>query len=199
MNETTEFCCVKLSGVVTKDVVNVEKNEKYSIYRTEIEFDRLSGKKDKAIVHIKESSIAGIKKGDTIIVDGTLRTYKTEDGKSQTVVLAYNIGTDYDGDNTNTTELVGRLYNTRMTSSNGVTVCEARVEVVTNYSKMSRITIVAWGITAEKLDSLEKNTLIRVTGRVQSRHMVGSVGEAEVVEVAIKTLNVMQEDRSVCV
>ena len=191
MNEITEFCTVKISGTVTNDIYTVVKNKDYIMHATGIQFSRLSDKTDRAVVHIKDASAKAVKAAENVVIDGTLRTYKTESGKSQTVVLAYNIDTDYNGQSVNSVELIGRIYSVRMTTSNGVKVCEARVEVVANYSKMSRITVVGWGVTADKLASLEKDTVVKVNGRLQSRSMKDAINETENLEVAVTALTVV--------
>lgn len=190
-----EYCYVKLSGVVTKEVTEVVNSDNYSIYGTELEFERLSNKIDKAILNIKGNTASDITVGGTICVDGTLRTYKTANGKSRTVVLVYNIDKDYSDKNVNSVDLQGRLHSIRMTkNSSGVDVCEARIEVVSGYSKMSRITAVGWGVTASKLSEMESGTRLKITGRLQSRCMRDSDDSVEALEIAIKTLDIIDKD-----
>lgn len=190
-----EHCYVKLSAEVSREPFEAVKNSDYTIYESHVEFKRLSGKVDKAVLNIKEIPLNGVKAGDKVSLDGTLRTYKLADGKSNTVILVYNITKDDGGDYVNNVDIVGRIVSTRLTkNSGGTAVCEARVEVKCGYNKMSRMTVVGWGVTATKLSELKEGARVKIIGRLQSRHMAEKDDDSEALEIAIKSLEVVGED-----
>lgn len=188
-----EYCNVKIAGTISGDASKIVNSNDYSIFKSELRFTRLSGKVDRATLNIKGENCKLVKDGNKVYIDGTLRTYKCADGKSQTVVLVYNmLSCSDDKENENNVELVGSIVNTRLAlNSNKTSVCEARVEVKSGYNKMSRLTVVGWGITAEKLAELVPGTYIKIDGRLQSRVMHDDTNRNELLEIAIKKLEVL--------
>ena len=193
-----EHANVRISGTISADTSKVVDDVKYRVYRSELQFKRLSDKMDGAVLNIKGDAYRNIQKGKKVCIDGSLRTYKQPGGGSQTVILVFNIE-DYSQsqEDCNSVDISGRIVNSRMTNNGeNVHVCEARIEVLGKYNKMSRITIVGWGMIADKLNSLGVGTEINCEGRLQSRVLRDCDCDEtnEILEVAVKKLKVAGEE-----
>lgn len=189
----TDFCRVRVAGFILNEPTLEVEDERYRLYSFDIEAARFSGKSDIINVVIKEESVEFVKVDDEVVIEGTLRTYKCGDNGSRTKLLAYEIsrfkGT---GNDVNTVDIEGTIISTRCTNNKkGAAVCEARIEVVGNYGKMSRITVVSWGSSAEAVEHAGIGKRLWATGRLQTRKYKNDLPDnRSTVEVAARSIEI---------
>ena len=189
-----DVCNVRLSGIIEKEAVKAFSVPVYSMYETEIRVERHSGEFDIIKLNVKEDSVGAVNAliGKNVCVDGELRTYKRNDGCSETCLLVHSIVES--DEKVNYAKIVGLPVKLRSTANGkGIPVCEARVEIKGKYDKMSRVTAVGWGGIARVLEGVHEGEKILAEGRVQSRQMKGNGGNGpKTVEITIKHLEVLK-------
>lgn len=187
-------CNVNVAGKIEEKPVECVSTENYKMYCFDLIVGRFSGKEDRVSVMVRKEIADRMEEfiGSTITVDGTLRTYKREDGRSRTWLLAHNFL--HKESDINSAEIVGKLVSVRETVNDvGVSVCEMRIEVVSRFSKMSRITVVVWGDNVAELLNVAIGSRVMAVGRVQERGYKGSGKETNRnLEIASKNIEVLK-------
>lgn len=206
-NEVMTKSKIKISGIISTDVEERSKTDKFELLRFKLRVKRLSGTYDEivALIERKLYDETIVKKDASVYIEGEIRTYKNINGapgenKTLVYVFVKNIITKDDDirekdDDVNDYRIVGpikEIKQTRSTIDQGK-VCEFVISVESRYGNKFFIPCICWGINAEFVIKAEPGTLVEGTGRFQSRDYKkklpnGDVENRTFYEVAIKNI-----------
>lgn len=181
MSKSTE---VILEGVVKSEPEVVSAYGQEKIYSLELGVKRLSGVEDVFSINYSSGLGVDIKQGDSIYVEGTLRSAKI-DGLAKLFINS-DIIKIYDEEQAEHKNFV-RIYNGELLdapslrkayNNNNVDVCDFCVKVQRTYNKSSYVHCSAWKNNARLISKMNKGDYVSLEGRLQSH--VNKVGNTVV-------------------
>ena len=185
---------VILVGEVIEDlkISNETFNEKFYSFKMSVK--RLSGDTDELEIVISEKILSNdlIKIGNTIVVDGEIRSYNyvmenEERRKLILSVFAKEVKELKDEDlTTNEVTLIGYICKKPIYRKTpfGREIADILLAVNRVYGKSDYLPCIAWGRNAKFASTLEIGDKIKITGRMQSRQYTKKNGETEEKKVA---------------
>ena len=212
MKMTQEINKTKLIGVIAEEITLNTRIGRREMYSTVLHIERKSGAIDIIPIKIPEKIIEearSIKVGDTVIVEGELRTlnYFGEDQKSHlsVYVSAKKIEKISMKEMENSLSSNNEVYMTGYICKKtklrytplGKKVVDIIIAVDKEYKNTpSYIPSIAWGRNAYYIQGFPKGTEVTVVGRIQSREYtkVYASGRSEIktaIELSIHSIDVM--------
>lgn len=177
-------------------------------YTLELEVPRLSDAKDILLVTVSERLIGGmeLKAGDSVIVEGQLRSYnKFVDGANRLILTVFARNIEYCSEkskNPNQIFLDGYICKLPVyrTTPFGREISDMLLAVNRAYNKSDYIPTIAWGRNSRFCQSLSVGDNIRVWGRLQSREYQKKISDDEVIkkvayEVSISKMERVNKDK----
>lgn len=177
-------------------------------YTLELEVPRLSDAKDILLVTVSERLIGGmeLKTGDSVIVEGQLRSYnKFVDGANRLILTVFARNIEYCAEkskNPNQIFLDGYICKLPVyrTTPFGREISDMLLAVNRAYNKSDYIPTIAWGRNSRFCQSLSVGDNIRVWGRLQSREYQKKISDEEVIkkvayEVSISKMERVNKDK----
>lgn len=177
-------------------------------YTLELEVPRLSDAKDILLVTVSERLIGGmeLKTGDSVIVEGQLRSYnKFVDGANRLILTVFARNIEYCSEkskNPNQIFLDGYICKLPVyrTTPFGREISDMLLAVNRAYNKSDYIPTIAWGRNSRFCQSLSVGDNIRVWGRLQSREYQKKISDDEVIkkvayEVSISKMERVNKDK----
>jgi len=175
-----------------------------SFYIFVLESRRLSGINDYIKILCSESILQNMSfdVGDTISVQGALRSYNNKSGVGNRLiisVLAHSI--QYcDDDPVNSVVLRGTLCKTPVFRKTplGREICDMLLAVNRRYGRADYLPCIVWGVQAREFANCDIGTKLSIEGRIQSRiyHKIddGVTIEKTAYEVSIGNISLFEEE-----
>lgn len=177
-------------------------------YKVNIESKRLSGSQDVLPVIISERlvDVENLTIGKMVHVIGQFRSYnKQEEIKSKLIlsIFAKEIeSVEEDIVTLNNTELIGYICKKPIYRKTplGREIADVLIAVNRSYKKSDYIPCILWGRNAKFCEKLEVGTMVKLSGRIQSRKYEKKLDSGEVLEkvayeVSVSKFSVHKENR----
>lgn len=175
---------LQLTGRVIEKPVFSHEVMGEGFYDTTLSVPRLSQQNDNIPITISERLLAqyNINMGDNISVEGQFRSYnKVENGKSRLLLTAFvrDIIDESEVTNPNIIEISGYICKPPVyrTTPFKREICDVLIAVNRAYNKSDYIPCIMWGRNARYVQTLGVGEKLNITGRIQSRVYVKSIGE----------------------
>lgn len=192
ITKTLENNMVNVSGVVKG--VPVFDHEVFGEYFFRLELDccRASGTEDSVPVIISErlANIEELRPGALLTVNGQFRSYnKHEGGRNRLILFVFAQEAELGGNEDyceNDIKLEGYICkapNHRITPL-GRKITDVLLAVNRPYGKSDYIPCIVWGRNARYAGSLDVGSMIKVSGRIQSRKYIKKTDQGEEERVA---------------
>lgn len=209
MESSLENNVIKMGGVVASELELSHEIYGEKFYRFYIEVDRLSNQKDKLPVIISERliDIDDFDIGKVIFIEGQYRSYNKmdENGRSRLILSVFvkDIKQLEVSENVKTvneltiTGIVCKKPIYRKTPL-GRDIADILLAVNRSYNKSDYIPCIIWGRNAKYCEHLETGSVVKVTGRVQSReyekkHEDGTVEKRTAYEVSVSKFEIVEK------
>ncbi|MCD8018412.1 MAG: single-stranded DNA-binding protein [Clostridiales bacterium] len=192
-----------VTGIVIQEFQPDHKNHGEMFYRGVIASERNSGVYDAMQVVVSErvDGIEDVKPDEIIKVNGSFRSCNKEERKLDLFLFADSIeAIDQEDWFDNQIYLCGHICKKpvyRMTPL-GRQITDVLLAVNRGYNRSDYIPCIVWGRNAEYAKNLDVGTMIKLTGRIQSRQYTKKIGEEHVIktayEVSAKYMEVVEDD-----
>lgn len=180
---------LQLIGEVVKEPVYTHEVFGEGFYETALSVPRLSQQKDIIPITISDRLLTrhSVKVGDKLNIVGQFRSYNKIDGaKSKLLLTAFvrDILEDDVNQNPNSIEITGYICKPPVyrTTPFKREICDVLIAVNRAYYKSDYIPCIMWGRNARFVQNMQVGDKLTVTGRVQSRTYVKTLGNSEVEE-----------------
>lgn len=164
-----------LCGTLGSPPVFSHENHGKRFYTFPLEVERLSGTTDTLPILASEQVMAecSLQEGDRLRITGQIRSFnrKTEQGRKLVIsVFAETMETTFQPPS-NDVILQGAICREPVFRRTplGREICDLMLAVNRPYNRSDYLPCIAWGRTAAELSLLPVGTVIRLTGRLQSR------------------------------
>ena len=198
-NRTNNY--VMLRGVMSEPPVFSHESREERFYQFSLEISRLSGVADTVHIVARQQLLAALTpEGEQkICVIGELRSFNNKSGSGPKLIItvyAKEISL-CGGEDENVIELTGAICkqpNLRTTPM-GREICDLMLAVNRKYGRSDYLPCIAWGSSAREASAWTPGTIIRLTGRLQSRVYTKMTdgGAVEKVAYEVSALHVSAE------
>lgn len=164
---------VLLEGTLSTAPSWSHENHGSSFYRAILEVPRLSGTADALPILLPEVLAKQTFPGDTLRLDGQLRSFNNRTGQGSRLVLATLVRTllPPEGEACNQIRLSGVLCKPPVFRRTplGRSICDLMLAVPRRYGRADYLPAIAWGQLALETSELSVGDPISLEGRIQSR------------------------------
>ena len=183
---------VLLNGTAATDAQPAHSSRGRSYLSFVLEVCRLSGTTDRLNIIIPEDRLPpeGIHAGDDLLVVGQVRSFNNKSGQgSRLIISVYAMSVSAcEGEHENSVKLRGVICKPPVLRKTplGREICDVMLAVNRHYGRADYLPVILWGRTA--LKAAEKNTgdTLSITGRIQSRSYIKTVGQVQEERVAFE-------------
>ncbi len=185
---------VKLFGCAGCSLIFSHESMGELFFIFELRTMRTSGAWDTANVIIKESiakdaGLFSMREGDSVGIEGTLRSYNNKSGKGARLIITVFAGNVFSGHEfENTVMLHGAVCRDPVfrTTPLGRDICDIILAVNRRCGKADYLPCVLWGSTARMFSAAPVGTELLINGRLQSRNYIKRTGDAEIEKTAFE-------------
>lgn len=209
MESSLENNVIKMGGVVASELELSHEIYGEKFYRFYIEVDRLSNQKDRLPVIISERliDIEDFNIGKVIFIEGQYRSYnKLDDNNKSRLILSVFVKDIKQLEVSENVKTVNELTITGIVCKKpiyrktplGRDIADILLAVNRSYNKSDYIPCIIWGRNAKYCEHLETGSIVKVTGRVQSReyekkHEDGTIEKRTAYEVSVSKFEIVEK------
>lgn len=174
---------IALRGTLSQLPKLSHENHGKRFYTFPLEVERLSGTVDVLPILIPEQVLwqMDLSGGDMLEVRGQVRTYNNRGSEERKLVISVYASylASCEGDCLNEVELTGTLCKLPVCRQTplGRQICDGMLAVNRPYHRADYIPCIFWGQTAKQLGQCGVGSVIRLTGRLQSRDYIKILGQ----------------------
>lgn len=167
-----------LRGVLSRLPRFSHENHGKRFYCFPLEVERLSGTVDVLPVLLPEQVLCemDLTGGDMLEVTGQIRTFNNRSGEDRKLVISVYAETltACEGEPCNTVDLTGTVCKAPVFRRTplGREICDVMLAVNRPYHRADYIPCIFWGQTAREVGCCDVGTVLRLTGRMQSRDYI---------------------------
>lgn len=209
MESSLDNNVIKMGGVVASELELSHEIYGEKFYRFYIEVDRLSNQKDRLPVIISERliDIEDFNIGKVIFIEGQYRSYnKLDDNNRSRLILSVFVKDIKQLEVSENVKTVNELTITGIVCKKpiyrktplGRDIADILLAVNRSYNKSDYIPCIIWGRNAKYCEHLETGSIVKVTGRVQSReyekkHEDGTIEKRIAYEVSVSKFEIVEK------
>ncbi len=176
-----------LKGVLAKAPRFSHESRGENFYEFSLDICRLSGVNDTINVIVREDmlSLLELEERDKLCVIGELRSFNNKSGTGPKLIIsvfAKELFLD-NGDDENVIELQGTICKqpTLRVTPMGREICDLMLAVNRHYGRSDYLPCIAWGSKAREASTWDTGTVVKLSGRIQSRKYTKTI-DGETIE-----------------